>query len=257
VVLANPDEVAFGTAAQLAETAGVGIGSVHRLSVALGFSGFADLQAAARGEMSIRLQPAAAKIRALPADDVVNRAREVDLSNITKTFDRLDHAAVSRITKRLADPHRRVLVASGNSSHGVVMQFAAEIETLRDNVFLLECNPVSASAAVARAARRDILVVVDLHRYDAWLVDLVDQAADAGIEIWSVADSRLCPFATRAVHCFEVAADSPSPFDSLVGVLSLLSVLTAAVAHQLRDDATRRIDTVERAWQRGGHLRET
>ncbi|HZY07265.1 MAG TPA: hypothetical protein VFE69_05950, partial [Ilumatobacteraceae bacterium] len=63
VVLANPQLVAFGTVADLAESAGSGAATVVRLATKLGFEGFSALQASIQQDLANQLRPAAERIR--------------------------------------------------------------------------------------------------------------------------------------------------------------------------------------------------
>lgn len=256
-LLTHGDRVAFGTVADVAGECGVGVASVHRLAVQLGYSGFAELQDAARSEMSRRLRPAAEKIRTTHGGDVVERVIDVEMRNIESTLRGVDRAALGSMVKMLVDDKRRILVASGEASSGVASQFATEMGALRDGVELLSGNPVAAAAQVARSRRGDVIVVVDFHRYDAWLIDVVARAASDGMQVWTVSDARLSPLGVQAHHSFEVSAESVSPFDSHVAALVFFSVVVAMSAEALRSSATKRIDAVERVWRDGKLLRES
>jgi DNA-binding MurR/RpiR family transcriptional regulator len=256
-LLTHGDQVAFGTVADVAHECGVGVASVHRLALQLGYSGFTELQDAARSEMSQRLRPAAEKIRATPGGDAIERVLAVETRNIESTVRGVDKSALAGMVKMLVDEKRRVLVASGDASQGVAAQFASEMAALRDGVEKLSGNSVAASAQVARSRRGDVIVVVDFHRYDAWLIEVVEQAAAHGMQVWTVSDSRLSPLGVQAHHNFEVAAESVSPFDSHVGALVFFSLVVTMVAETLRNVATKRVDAVERAWRDGGRLRES
>jgi DNA-binding MurR/RpiR family transcriptional regulator len=256
-LLAHPEDVAFGTVADVASRCGVGVASVHRLAVQLDYSGFAQMQEAVRGEMSKRLRPTAEKIRSGSSGDIVERVLSTEAQNIESTLRAVDRSSIAAMVKMLIDHKRRVLVASGESSSGVVSQFASEMSTLRPAVEMIRGNPVAAAAQVAGARRGDVMVVVDFHRYDAWLIDVVAQAKRTGLHVWVVSDSRLSPLATGAQHSFEVSAESVSPFDSHVGALVFLGLVVAMVAESTRTLATKRVDSVERAWREGALLRES
>jgi DNA-binding MurR/RpiR family transcriptional regulator len=65
--LAHPDEVAFGTAASVAASAGVQPSTLVRLAQALGFSGFSGLQAIFRDRLRERVPTYAERLEALRA----------------------------------------------------------------------------------------------------------------------------------------------------------------------------------------------
>jgi DNA-binding MurR/RpiR family transcriptional regulator len=125
-LLAHPEDVAFGTVADVASRCGVGAASVHRLAVQLDYSGFAQMQEAVRGEMSKRLRPTAEKIRSGSSGDIVERVLSTEAQNIESTLRAVDRSSIAAMVKMLIDHKRRVLVASGESSSGVVSQFASD-----------------------------------------------------------------------------------------------------------------------------------
>jgi DNA-binding MurR/RpiR family transcriptional regulator len=109
-------------------------------------------------------------------------------------------------------------------------------------------NDVAVRRQLALTGARATLVVIDLRRYERWLLDAVALAADLGHTIVACTDGPLSPLAMAATHSFTLAARSASPFDSHVGTLALLELIVAAVAERLRDTATSRLEQVESAW---------
>ena len=256
-LLEDPGAIAFGTAASFAEQVGAGVGSVHRLAVQLGYSGFSDLQTHVQREISQRLRPAAEKIKTDSLGDVIDLARRTETDNVSQTLINVDRVVLSRAVKALADEEIHVFIVGGNSSSGVALHFSEELRLLRSGVTLLAGNPVALSAQIALAKENDLLVVIDFHRYDRWLVDLTKHAVDAGLILISIADSLLAPFAGSASCHFTVSARSETPFDSHVGTLALCSVFVGSVAKSLRRNASQRLDAVENDWKGGNYLTAT
>jgi DNA-binding MurR/RpiR family transcriptional regulator len=107
---------------------------------------------------------------------------------------------------------------------------------------------VAVRRQLAVTAADAVLVVVDLRRYERWLLDAVTFAGELGHTIVACTDGPLSPLAMGAEHSFMLAARSLSPFDSHVGTLALLELIVAAVAERLRDTAASRLERVETAW---------
>lgn len=256
-LLDDPGAVAFGTAASFAAHVGAGVGSVHRLAVQLGYSGFRDLQEHVQQEISQRLRPAAEKIKTTTRGDVIDLALRIETDNVSQTLSRVDRAALSSAVSMLSNEATQVFIVGGNSSSGIALHLSEELRLLRGGVSLLGGNPVALSAQIALAKKSDVLVVIDFHRYDRWLVEMAAQAVDAGLEIISIADSLLAPFAASASCHFTVSARSETPFDSHVGTLALCSVLVGSVAKSLKRVASRRLDAVESDWTNGDYLTAT
>ncbi len=256
-LLDDPGAVAFGTAASFAAHVGAGVGSVHRLAVQLGYSGFRDLQDHVQQEISQRLRPAAEKIKTTTQGDVIDLALSGETENVFKTLTAIDRIVLSSAVTMLANEASQIFIVGGNSSLGIALHFGEELRLLRDGVSLLVGNPVALSAQIALAKRNDVLVVIDFHRYDRWLVELAEQAVDSGMVLISIADSLLAPFAASASCHFSVSARSETPFDSHVGTLALCSVLVGSVAKSLKRVASRRLDAVESDWTSGDYLTAT
>ena len=109
---------------------------------------------------------------------------------------------------------------------------------------------------LAMASAGDVLVVIDLRRYDRWVVDTARQAKEQGLSVIAVSDSRLSPIAAVATASFVVAAAGAGPFDSHVGTLALANLLVTSVSAVLRGDAVHRLDRAEQAWNRASALSE-
>ncbi|MEY4229359.1 MAG: hypothetical protein RLZZ362_208, partial [Actinomycetota bacterium] len=142
-----------------------------------------------------------------------------------------------------------VLVLSGDATRGVASQLAGDLGALRDDVSMLEGTDIAVKRQLALLRPTDVLIALDLRRYERWVVEAATRAHAAGV--WSVAitDSLLSPLAERAERTFVVSAAGAGPFDSHVGTLAICNVLVAAVADRMRAAATERLDRLEAEWQ--------
>ena len=256
VILANPQLVAFGTVADLAEGSGSGAATVVRLATKLGFEGFSALQASVQQDLANQLRPAAERIRDPAVHDSLNRHLQLELGNVQTTLGEIDQTSLADVVDHLADPARRVFVLSGDASRGVATQFVGDLSALRAGVTMVDGNDVAVRRTVALMEESDVLVTVDLRRYDRWLVDAARTAAKAGVWTVSIADSVLSPVAACAQRTLVVTAAGAGPFDSHVGTLALMNVLVAGAAVRLRGVATERLDRAEAAWRASNALSE-
>lgn len=247
-VLERPHLVAFGTVADLASESGAGAATVVRLAAKLGFDGFSALQSSVQDDLSRQLRPAAERIRELADRPQVERHRAITTANVAETIDNVSRAEFEAVVTLLSDLQRPVLVLAGEAEHGVARQFVHDLGALRDGVAEVSGNDVAVRRQLALTGPTATLVVVDLRRYERWLLDAVALAADLGHTIVACTDGPLSPLAMAAAHAFTLAARSASPFDSHVGTLALLELIVAAVAERLRDTATSRLERVESAW---------
>jgi DNA-binding MurR/RpiR family transcriptional regulator len=255
LVLAEPEAVAFGTVADVAKGSGSGAATVVRLCTKLGFDGFSDMQAWVRTEMTAQLRPASERIREPAPGDLMAAATRIETSNVVRSLEAVSGANVTEAAAALCRAGR-VLVVSGAATFGVAFQFASELGLLRDNVTAVNGNPFDVSRALAFVDSSDVVVAIDLRRYERWVIDAVRQAAASGADVLALTDGRLSPLARLATWVVAVSAGGVGPFDSQVGTLAVLNVLLVAVSDNLRGSATDRLDALEQWWQESDLLLE-
>jgi DNA-binding MurR/RpiR family transcriptional regulator len=253
-LLDDPAAVAFGTVAGLARRAGTSGPSVLRLAGKLGFEGFVDLQSAVQDELAGQLRPAAERIRAHGSARPLARALELEVANVRDTLDGVDPDAFGRAVDVLSDRKRAVHLLAGEASAGVIAIVAGELDLVRDGVAVLGGSHAAVARQLARVRAGDVVLAVELRRYERWVLDAAAGAVAAGAVLVAVTDSPLSPLADGADAVFVASAAGAGPFDSHVGTLALGNALVAGVAARLRATATARIDAVESAWSKAGAL---
>jgi DNA-binding MurR/RpiR family transcriptional regulator len=269
VVLRDPECVAFGTVARVAERAGTSGASVVRLSTRLGYPGYSGLQAAVQRAIGQQLRPAVERIRdmhpASPARaaavaaggrDVLSRTLRAELDNVDRTLSAVGAEAFERAVALLADRRRPVRVVAGDAEAGVGAMLASALALVREDVVEVGGSDVAVARQLAVAGPETVVVAIDLRRYERWVVEHVTRAVGDGATLVAVTDGPLSPLAALASVSFAVAAEGAGPFDSHVGTLALANALVTGVAGRLRRSATRRLDAVEAAWRGAGALVE-
>lgn len=249
VVLDDPGRVAFGTVAGVARHAGTSGPSVVRFAHRLGFDGFVGLQAAIRGELGRQLRPATERIRERPAHDLVRQTMAVELDNVHQTLAAVESDAFRTAVDLLSARSRPVRVVSGDPTSGIATVLADALAVLRTGVELVAGTDVQVARSMAHLEPDSVVVVVDLRRYERWVVEAAAAARSRRSRVVAITDSALSPLAVDAAATFVVTAESAGPFDSQVGTLALVNALVAGVAARLRSSATERLDRVEDAWR--------
>jgi len=258
VALRDPELLAFGTVAAVAQAAGTSGPSVVRLASRLGFAGFVGLQQAVRRDLRRRLHPAVERIRASRpgAGDLRTRALEIETANVRSSLEAIDARSFETAVARLADPRHRVSVVPSEQMRGIGIGLATELSILRDGVRLLEGSEFRLVSQLARLGRSDTVVLLDFRRHERWLVAAARRIAKQGCARIALVNSELSPLAEGALAVFPIAASAAGPFDSHVGLLAVVNTLVAGVAERLRASATRRIDALEAIWVESGALVE-
>ncbi len=248
VLAGEPQTIAFGTVAQVAERAGTSGPSVVRLAVKLGYEGFVALQAAVQQELARQLGPAHDRIRQRPPSDLLGRVLATEQDNVTRTLSGISAEVLERSVSHLADRRRHIWVLPGDVTLPIGQSLAGQLSQLREGVSLLCGSEAAVGRALGGAEPQDVLVAIDIRRYERSLVATVGLAREKEMSVVAITDSPLSPLAARGAMAFFVAASGVGPFDSMTGAMSLANLLVGATAARLRQSATRRLDAIEAAW---------
>lgn len=243
-----PSVVAFGTVAEVAREADTSPQTVLRLAARLGLDGFNGLQDEVRAELLARLPPAADRIRERPGSDLPGEVLAADLHNVTTSLG-ADPEAVGAVAALLADERRRIAVIVADAWAGVGQLFSDQLGQLRDDIVLVDGPAPRVVRLLSRLGRRDVLVALDVRRYERWIVDAVAQARRSGTTVVAVSDASTSPLFADADHRLTVGVGSPGPFESATGVVALLHLVVTQTAAERRTEARRRLDAAEQAWR--------
>ena len=158
VLAGEPQTIAFGTVAQVAQRAGTSGPSVVRLAVKLGYDGFVGLQADVQSELARQLGPARDRIRQRLPTDFLARVQAAEQDNVLQTLHGISTAALDRSIARLADRHRRVWVLPAEMTTPIGLVLASQLGQLREGVTLLQGSEVAVSRALAGLEPCDTLI---------------------------------------------------------------------------------------------------
>jgi DNA-binding MurR/RpiR family transcriptional regulator len=249
IVLADPAGAAFATVAALGRRAGTSGATVVRLAERLGYDGWVGMQAEARAALDRQLRPATERIREEAGGDVLGRTAEREADNVHRTLAAVDRGAFADAVRHLGDPARSIHVLAGDAEAGIGSFLADALDLLRPDVRRVSGSPTAVARHLAHVQPGDVLVAVDLRRYERWVLDGASLAASSGATVVAITDSVLSPLAHLASLSFVVTAEGAGPFDSHVGTLALVNALVSGVARARRRPAATRLDKVEQAWQ--------
>ncbi len=87
------------------------------------------------------------------------------------TLSSLEEEAVADVVAHLSNVRSRLFVLSGDASSGIAAQFAADLGALRNQVALIGGNGVSVNRQVSQLGPTDVVVMLDVRRYDRWLIE--------------------------------------------------------------------------------------
>lgn len=238
--VANPEEMAFGTAAGIAAKAAVQPSTLVRFAQAMGYLGFSDLQAVFRDRLKSQVPSYEERLQALSGHGasksaaLLERFAEASTRSLGTLRTGLDTARLERAVALLADAETIHLVGL-RRSFPVAAYMAYAFGKLGVRYRLVDGAGGLEAEAIGFATERDALVAVSFTPYASATVTLAAQAAERGTALVALTDSPFSPLAQRADVWLEVVEADVEGFRTLAASLALAMTLAVAVAEKRRE----------------------
>jgi DNA-binding MurR/RpiR family transcriptional regulator len=237
--LENPDEIAFGTVASIAQKANVQPSTLVRFSQSLGYQGFSQLQDVFRARLRDRVLNYAERIAHLQQQGgaqsksslIFDGFSEAAQKSITELREKLDTKALEQAAEILAKADTIYLVGL-RRSYPISTYMAYAFGKLGVRNVLVDAMGGLAQEDISFATRRDALLAVSFNPYASETVSLTQQAAHNHVPIVAITDSPFSPLVAPAKTWIEVQEANFEGFRSMAATLALAMTLTVAVAER-------------------------
>jgi len=257
----RPEEVAVRTITELAAGLGVNASTLTRLTTRLGYQGFADFQNVFRDSLAQRhrhfysqqgerlVSGAAARApgsenRATELQTVVQLARE-SIHNVEGFLAQLSAADLRSAARLLADaPRVRIHGLRQFSTLAGFLVYGLGL--IRADVGLLDPQGLGPAEGLAQLQRGDVVVVTSVEPYTRSVAQVAQAAADAGLTVIAITDTRASPLVPPARHAFFVPHESSFFSNSMGAYLIFCEGLLNLVATQLGKGALQALARRER-----------
>lgn len=239
--LDNPDEIAFGTAASIAVSAGVQPSTLIRFSQHLGFDGFTSLQGVFRERLRERNSSYEERLAALRDDDdtVAGNHRILDgfLTASRKSLDvmsrSIDEATLDRAIELLAGADT-IYILARRRSYPVASYLAYVLAKLEVRAQLVESAAGLNAEITSFAGRKDVALVVSFAPYTPTTIEGARDLVERGVPVVAITDSAFSPLAGFADIWFEVAEADFGGFRTLTSTMALAMALAVGVGEARR-----------------------
>ncbi len=239
--LDNPDEVAFGTTASIAASAGVQPSTLIRFAQQLGFDGFTSLQSVFRERLRERnttYEERLAALRDEAQNGATNRAMlDGFLAASVRSLDLMarsvDEATLDRAVGILARAETLYILAK-RRSFPVASYLGYALGKLHVRSQIIESASGLQPEIIGFATPRDAVVAVSFSPYSPATIDEVRVLHERGVPIVAITDSAFSPLAQFASVWFEVAESDFSGFRSLGATMALAMTLAVGCAEERR-----------------------
>lgn len=239
--LDNPDEIAFGTAASIAVSAGVQPSTLIRFAQHLGFDGFSSLQSVFRERLRERNSSYEERLATLREDDgsIAGNHRILDgfLTASRKSLDAMsrtiDEATLDRAIGMLAGAET-IYILARRRSYPVASYLAYVLAKLEVRAQLVESASGLNPEMISFATPKDVALVVSFSPYTPATIEDARSLAARGVPVVAVTDSAFSPLAGFATIWFEVAEADFGGFRTLASTMALAMALAVGVGEARR-----------------------
>lgn len=246
----NPEWLAFSTAMEIAQGAGVSESTVIRLAYALGYRSFAEMRDEAKRFLASQRTRYAFSHAAgqLPGGTgVLARVMENDGRLVRQTLEQTSPESFEGAVGLMAKA-RHIYVAGARSSYAVAVFLSHTLQTLLGRTTLLEVDRNHFLHDLMEMGSETVLVAIAFPRYTGSTIRIADYAVQHGCPVVGITDNVASPLARRSTVVLTAAIDSPAATDSYVGALSLVTALLTAVALHHKDEVDQHLTRIEKVY---------
>ena len=237
--LDNPDEIAFGTAASIAARAEVQPSTLVRLSQALGYQGFSDLQQVFRSRLRERVLNYDERLQQLKAHAIDGSRAALILHGFLDSAERslsearhgLEPERIEQAVELLADAETIYLVGL-RRSFPIAAYMAYAMGKLGIRNVLVDGVAGLGPEQLGFVTARDAVISISFTPYASETVALTQAARAKAARIVTITDSAFSPIAPVADLWFEVVEANFEGFRSLAVTMALAMSLSVALAQR-------------------------
>ncbi len=248
-LLADYPAAGLGTAAALAERAGVSDPTVMRLVQKLGFGQFGQFQRAVLAEVSERMSSPltllASRRKALARNDLYGAFLASAAHGLAGARDLISQPEWDRAVDLAADARLRIHCLGGRFSRFLAGYLWEHLRLLRRDCAWLDGSGAVLVDSLIDMTPRDVVIVFDYRRYQPDVVAFTERAVSAGAHLVLFTDGSGSPVARLADAVIAAPVETISPFDSLVPALAQVEAFVAAVTARSGEKARTRLGRLE------------
>ncbi|MDC9822186.1 MurR/RpiR family transcriptional regulator [Devosia sp. ZB163] len=234
--LDNPDEIAFGTAASIAQHSGVQPSTLVRFSQALGYQGFSDLQDVFRARLRDRVPSYEERLKQLREHGGASKSglllqgfADAAERSVADLRLKLDPATLERAVDILAKAETIYLVGL-RRSFPITSYMAYAMGKLGIRNLLVDGIAGLGAEQIGFISPRDAVLAISFTPYASETVNLAHAAKSRHARIVSITDSIFSPIAPIADAWLEIVEADFEGFRSMAATMALAMTLTVAVA---------------------------
>lgn len=243
-LLADYPFAGLDTIQTLAERTQVSAPSITRFVTKLGCNGYLEFQRRLIGELKesqrspLQLRQKDETLAEGFLREYADRASDI----ARKAAEGVSQSQFDRVCKLLAEPARAIYTIGGRFSDPLAVTLSRHLKQIRPKVIHMSSDPEQWPDAILQMRSKDVLVMIDVRRYQPGLQFLARQATSkSGVSIVLITDKWVSPISQHSSEVLAAPIESGTAWDSYIGVLMLLEAMIARVAESGWDATEKRI----------------
>lgn len=243
-LLDHPQTVALGTAAAIAQAAGVHASALVRFANAFGFTGFSELQQLYKNQLLLGQTDYQHRIAAVQQDHSVaaehaglNYLQQISSANqqaLSQLCQSIDATALSAASSMLAKA-RLIHLQGARRAFPVVSYASYLLGNTGLAVHLFDGTGYMQQSALNLLGADDVLLAVSFAPYAVETQTVVQRANAVGCKVLLITDSRVSPLYQLADSALLVREAELHAFRSLSASMSLIQALVLGLIHDYLD----------------------
>jgi DNA-binding MurR/RpiR family transcriptional regulator len=241
----NPNDVAVLSVNAIAENCAIHASSLVRFAQSLGYNGFKELQVLFQKRLTTAAPGFEARVRALETElkDIGPKPetrflRDLVLRDIASLQQMLDETSQDDLALAADLLHQAdIIYLLGQLRSAPVVELLRYVLTmLGKKCILLDASGGLATHMGRTIRKNDVLLAVSFRFYAHEVVNIVEDAAQRGVDIVAISDSTLSPLARWARVLFPIPEHDYSFSRSLAAPMCLAQALVIAVAARVQEN---------------------
>lgn len=247
----NLEYSALNTAAEIGRQADVSETTVIRLSYALGFSGFAEMQELLRHQLlNVNAKNGLETIpHSERSADPYCEVIESEMATLKQLF-AIERGGLERVVEELVTSDR-VLVVGFRASYAAAYWFSWVLGLLRENVELISSSG-DIYEKILTLTNKSTLFAISFPRYTRETVQLAQIAKANGVKVISVTDKVLSPIGRMSDFTLTTTVNEKSGVYSATSVMSLLNLIITGIWQRDDRKIRSRLENLERFYSSNG-----
>jgi DNA-binding MurR/RpiR family transcriptional regulator len=255
--LDHEDQLIYASANDISEQVGASAATVVRFCQALGYEGYADLQAAIRAQLPqyrTGVQKLAERIaNGGFADNLSVQVAQVNTNNVQYTMSQVSETDLAAAAAAILRARQIRIFGSGLSAAAAVFAEHA-LTVLGYPVRACTNGGLIHALEISHLTDQDLVIVISLWRYLRDTVEAAEAAHARDIPCIALTDSLAAPAARLADYVFIAATEGATHSRSLTGILSLIELLGAAIVAKQPVESMAALQQVDNLYHQKGLL---